>query len=140
MNGNFITVRNNKRVSKVYVDEIIYIIRDRRRIKIVTDVEEYVFYEKMENITYLLSDNFFSSLKGCYVNLSKIKDMMDNRISFENGQELYLGNHSFIRTKQKYYIFLKMQETGLKKLAERMRYSSSCSMVSEENKNGRYLQ
>lgn len=111
--ANYIAVKNNRVVTKVYVNEIEYVLRDKRKLIISTDEGTYTFYEKIGNIAPLLDESFFPSLQGCYINLYKVKKMEDNQVIFDSGNSLYLGNHSFIRTKQKYYLHLKLHESRI---------------------------
>lgn len=110
MSRSYITVAARGSVRKVLVDRIVYLAREGRKLRVVTDDGEYSFYEKLENIVHLLDERFYPCLKGCYVNLEKISHMKDQQMFFENGASYGLGRENFIRTKQRYYYYLKIHE------------------------------
>ena len=103
----YILVLTSNIAAKVKVKDIVYIERDKRKLRLVTDLEEYEYYEKIENIETLLDGRFFPCLKGCYINLEKVVSMRDQKITFEGGQILYLGRENFLKTMQYYKIYLK---------------------------------
>lgn len=93
--------------ARIRISDIVYIQRDKRKIHIVTDLEEYEYYEKMENIEPLLDRRFFPCLKGLYINLNKVVSMRDRKITFEGGQFLYIGRENYLKTAQYYKFYLK---------------------------------
>lgn len=103
----YIFVLASSVAARVKISDIVFIERDKRKIRIVTDLESYEYYEKMENIEPYLDRRFFPCLKGCYINLEKVISMQKQRITFEGGQVLYLGRDNFLKTMQFYKIYLK---------------------------------
>lgn len=107
MSEEHILILTSNLAARVAVSDIIFIERDKRKIRISTDLEVYEYYEKIENIEPLLDRRFFPCLKGCYINLEKVVSMREQKITFKGGQVLYLGRENFLKTKQHYKIYLK---------------------------------
>ena len=107
MKEEYILVLTSNIAARVKISDIVFVERDKRKIRIVTDLEVYEYYEKIENVEPLLDGRFFPCLKGCYINLEKDVSMRDQKITFDGGQVLYLGRENFIKTMQYYKIYLK---------------------------------
>ena len=93
--------------ARIRIRDIVYIERNKRKIRIVTDLEQYEYYEKMKNLEPLLDRRFFPCLKGLYINLNKVVSMHDRIITFEGGQTLLIGRENFLKTAQYYKFYLK---------------------------------
>lgn len=107
MKDRYVLVLTQSVAARINIEDIVFIERDRRKIRIVTNMEEYEYYEKMENIEPLLDGRFFPCLRGCYINLEKVVSMREQRITFEGGHTVYLGRENFLKTLQYYKIYLK---------------------------------
>lgn len=101
-----IIIKNNKVVAKVDTTTILFVEKDKRTLKIVTETREFSYYEKLSNIESSLDDSFFPCRKGCYINMAKVMLMEDNCITFDNGVKYWLGRENFVRTKKAFYNFL----------------------------------
>lgn len=107
MAENYISIISGKVAARVKVSDVVFIERNRRKLHIVTDKDEYDYYEKLENIEPLLDGRFYPCLKGCYINLEKVTSMAEQSIQFENGEVFNLGRENFIKAKQRYMCFLR---------------------------------
>ncbi len=87
----FIPLVTRKFSVKIPINDIVYIRRTERKLKIVIIDGEYEFYEKLEAIEPMLDQRFFHCLKYLIVNLEKVDKMEDNKIFFNNGEIFYLG-------------------------------------------------
>ena len=96
-------IRNWHRIRRVEVEDILYIMRNNRKLMVATNHDKWTYYEKIHNVVPLLNKDFYGALTGLYINLSKVVAMEDNTIVFENGESVSLGNKNFNKTK-KYYI------------------------------------
>lgn len=105
--GDYIVILTSNLAARIKTSDIVYIERDKRKIRVVTDTEAYEYYEKVENIEPYLDRRFFPCLKGCYINLEKVVSMRGQKITFEGGQVIYLGRENFVKTMQYYKIYLK---------------------------------
>ena len=107
MKNRCVMVITSNIAARIRIDDIVYIERDKRKLRIVTDGDTFEYYEKIENVEPFLDRRFFPCLKGCYINLEKVASMRDQKITFEKGQVLYLGRENFMKTLQYYKIYLK---------------------------------
>ena len=92
---------------KVDVEDIIYIQQQQKKLAIVTDDEIYFYYEKLENILCYLDNRFFRVMKKLTVNLDKISMVKEQKIRFQNGDDIYLGRDNYIKIKQKYTAYIR---------------------------------
>lgn len=103
----FIPIVTRNQSIRMETDSIYKIQRDNRRLSILTAEGEFYYYEKLERIEQHLGNNFYSCLKGCLINLDKVKSMKDQTVVFENGQEYNLGRSNYIKTRQVYSAYIK---------------------------------
>ena len=109
MNEEYILIVTKSVVARIKVSDILYIERAKRKIHVVTALEEYEYYERIENVEPFLDGRFFPCLKGCYVNLDKVTSLKDRKIFFEGEKFLLLGRENFLKTVQYYKIYAKNQ-------------------------------
>lgn len=107
----YIPVICGKEAAKVRVSDVVMVMKDKRKLHIVTDKKEYDFYERMEHVEPLLDSRFFCCLKGCYINFEKVASMAEQTIYFDNGSTFGLGRQNFIKTRQRYKLYLKKTVT-----------------------------
>ena len=99
------------------ISEIVYIISDYRKAEIHTMTEMIkVYYTRDEIISYL-DGRFDHCLKTLIINFEMVKGMENGTIRFFNGEQVSLGRGSFIRTKQKFAMFVKNNKKTLAKTA-----------------------
>ena len=103
----YIPIICGKETAKVRVSDVVMVMKDKRKLRIVTDEKVYDFYERIEHVEPLLDSRFFCCLKGCYINLEKVISMTDQTIYFDNGFTFGLGRQNFIKTRQRYKLYLK---------------------------------
>ena len=103
---HFIPLVTRQRSLKVCTDDVVYIQRENRKIKIKTECEIYVYYEKMENVRNALDERFYACLDSLIINLDKVQRMEEQMVYFSNGDTLQLARNCFIRTKQVYAGYL----------------------------------
>ena len=103
----FIPLITRKFSLKVWVDDIVYIQKKDRKLKVATDRVCYEYYEKLQNIEPYLDQRFYYCLKSLVVNLDKIDKMTDQTIFFQNGETFFLGRENYIKAKQTYSAYLK---------------------------------
>lgn len=105
---NYLAVKNNREVSKVPFDEIMYILRDGRRLIVVTPEREYIYYEKIQKAREEADLSFYRVTDGCLVNLLYVKsvDTKRRRVAFLNGDELSIGRDNIAKLKRAFYAYL----------------------------------
>lgn len=104
----YLAVKNKHQVTRVSVEEVMYILRDGRRLIVTTEEKEYVYYERIEAIKSRLSESFYRPLDRCIVNMDYLKsvDVLKRRMIFRNGDELFLGRDACSKTKAAFYSYL----------------------------------
>lgn len=102
----YLPIVSASEVVKVYLDEIVYIESEVRKIHYHTEDGIYSVYAKLDEVAENLPENFFRCHKRCLINLEKVKRMSGNTIYFENGSSIIMGQNNFIKTKHAYKIFL----------------------------------
>lgn len=104
---NYITVVCRRVVRKVYMDDIIYIERNGRKLTIATESEHIEFYEQMKNVCDKLDKRFYPCLQSFLINIEKVDCMENQTIYFHNGEKRPMARDSFVRTKQYFSAYLK---------------------------------
>ena len=102
----YIPIINKSESCKLAINDICYVSRSSRKVSFETENGKIYTYYKIDNIDKILGPEFTRCMSSCIVNMSKIKDLKDNTVFFENGQKLKLGRDSFVRLKQKYNVYL----------------------------------
>lgn len=114
---NFIPVINRREISKVFIENVILIEQELRKVVIYTDTEDeqYSQYGKIDEVEAFLDDRFFRCHHSCLINMKKIVKMREQTIFFENGRKIVVGREKFHAAKQRFAGYL-MQEASSKKL------------------------
>lgn len=105
----FVPVVNRKDCCKVWLEDILYIESEGRRVRIVTENKVYYMYAKLSDLTpYFEGDaRFFQCIKGMVVNFDHVFAMEEQEIFFRNGTKYMLGRASFLKTKQTFICYLR---------------------------------
>ncbi len=91
---------------KIALDEICYIYRSTRKLMFETDGGLKHTYDKLDDIEPFLSPEFFRCMVGCSINLSRIYDMKDLIVFFDNGKIFRPGKETYLKIKRKYNEYL----------------------------------
>ena len=85
MNEGKIYIAANTRwaSTRIDIDEILYIERRLRKIRVVTEDRVIEYYDRMAFITPLLGENFYSVLRGFFVNLERIEEVKEGKVIFD---------------------------------------------------------
>ena len=110
----YLAVINKSESYRLEVSDISYISRNSRRIIFNTDDGVIKTYSKMDQIEDVLGPEFARCMSSCIINMTKIKELKDNTVYFQNGEKLKLGRDTYIRLKQKYNAYLLGLIPGLK--------------------------
>ena len=103
----YIPVITKNRVVKIYLQDIVYIMKKQRKIVIVAEKEQFAYYGRMEIIKCHVDQRFFFCLQNFVINLDKVDRMEDQTIYFVNGETFWLGRDNYVRAKQYYTAYLK---------------------------------
>ncbi|MBO4235496.1 MAG: LytTR family transcriptional regulator DNA-binding domain-containing protein [Firmicutes bacterium] len=101
MEKKYLVVKNRKRVARVEADEIMYVLRDGRRLIVATMEGEYIYYDKMRSVECISGSEFYRLLDRCIVNMNYLKsvEVARRRLRFQNGDELFFGRDACSRMK-----------------------------------------
>jgi DNA-binding LytR/AlgR family response regulator len=84
---NFISVKSNGRLTKIFFSEILYIEAFQEYIKIFTEKERHITYERMKNIEAILPAEKFMRVHRSYiVALSQVKSISGNMLEVAGQQ------------------------------------------------------
>ena len=105
--GKYLVVKTHKGVRKIPFYEILYLIRRGRKIHLSSDQGEIEYAEKLSEIIETLDERFFKALESIYINLDRVKMAEEGRIIFDDESSLLLSRESYVRTKQRLFVYLK---------------------------------
>lgn len=116
-NVRYLPVISRNESCKLRESDICYIIRDRRRLNFETVLGEMHSYGSMDDLEGMLGPDFYRCMSGCIINITRIKDMKDDAVLFENGKYCKMGRDTYRKVKQKFntYLFRIMQKNKDKK-------------------------
>ena len=108
MQKGYVVVKSHKHVTRVEVSEIMYVLRDGRRLILATQSQEYIFYGNMDSVEGVVGKDCCRILARCIVNMAYLKsvDVERRRVIFKNGEELFLGRNACNRLKMIFYRYL----------------------------------
>ncbi len=112
MKEGYVPVITRRYSRKIALDDIVYIEQIQRRLMIVTEKDEFLSYERLENIECLLDERFFHVLKKIVINVEKISVVENRSVTFVNNKNMCLARESYVRTKQIYNAYLKNLISG----------------------------
>ncbi|HKM28863.1 MAG TPA: LytTR family DNA-binding domain-containing protein [Anaerovoracaceae bacterium] len=107
MAKDFIDVVKRRYIERVPIDKILYVERNKRKVRIVTTDQTHEFYTTMEEVVEKLDNRFYLCLKYCAINFERVTKMEDQVIYFDTGDTYLLGKDNYGRTKQRYYAYIK---------------------------------
>jgi len=99
---NFIPIINKKEISKVFIENILLIEQELRKIFIFAEEDQHYKYGKIDELLIYLDDRFFRCHQSCFINMEKIVMMRDQTFFFNNGYKYMVGREKFHLAKQKF--------------------------------------
>ena len=99
---SFIVVWNRRESTKIDIDDILYIERRLRKIYLLTELREIEYYENLKYVEPLLEDYFFKIGSGTFINITKIKSVLEESVIFDCGLEIYIPRKISFRLRQKH--------------------------------------
>lgn len=105
----YIPLINQKECCKIWLNDILYLENEGRKIHIVTTKGTYCKYAKLSELEpYFRGETrFFSAMKRLIINFDHVRAMKNQVIYFNNGTEYSLGRANYLRTKQKFVGYLR---------------------------------
>lgn len=109
INGNFkkISVSFKNTISTINEKDIIYIESDKHVIKIITENEQFLSYEKLSDFMKKLSSSFAAPHKSYVVNMDKIHNINSTRITLKNSATIPVSRSKYHEFKEIYLKYLK---------------------------------
>ncbi len=103
---------------RVFLEDILYIETIERKIIIHTLECRYSFYGKINNLEKYLDSRFTHCLKSLVVNFDMVISMKSGTIYLYGGKTLLIGQHNFIKAKQRYAYYIMHTTKNTSKVAE----------------------
>ena len=135
----YLAVRNRSSVTRVPLEKILYIMREKRKLCVVCSGERYEYYESISKVAPLFGKEFFRVNDGCFINLDLIDRVEGETVFFFGGECLMLSRDAAVKCKQRFYIYIK---TGEQYMAGEMRGETESGVKNTLDKSlsGQYNQ
>lgn len=91
----YIPVETKQETSRVYLDEIIYIEKNRREIILITNNGSVAFYSVMAHIKQYTDERFLDCHRSYLFNMDKIRGMKDQMVHLDPDYYVFLGREAF---------------------------------------------
>ncbi len=102
-----ISIMSNTRCAKVPIDDIEAIEQDGRRLHIITGMDDYICYERIDKVAPLLINrNFYRAMNSIIVNFDRVKEVTSQEVLFVSGQSMAMGKNNLSKLRKAYRSFL----------------------------------
>lgn len=91
MKTNFFEIICAKEKVLINLNEILYIERDSRKIRFVTNGAEYTTYDSLASLLSRLPENFIRCHTGYIVNINYVVSIHSNYLIMHNDQKISIG-------------------------------------------------
>ena len=116
MKEEFIPFIKKSETSKIYIERIMLIEQDLRKIVILTEEGEYSKYGKLAELSKYLDGRFFQCHNSYIINMDKVIRMREQTIFFENGYTIMISRDKFTFAKQCFANYILSKSGNLKGL------------------------
>lgn len=106
MAHKFLSIKTKRATEKIFLDDIIYIEKDRSRAKLITVDKERIIYSNMQDIRRHMDERFLSCHRSYLFNMDKIICMTNQTIYMEQGYQTQLGRETFRRGRRMFDQYL----------------------------------
>lgn len=136
--NNSIVIVSGNTFARIKFSDIEMIEQIGRKIKVCTENDEYIFYDRINDMaSALLGSTFYRAMKSLIVNFDKMVNIKDGVLIFESGRKFAIGRNNYLILKRsfknylmKYPPFSDCDTFGKNKL----------SFVSEENQTNNIVE
>lgn len=111
MMRRYIPVETKKETGRVYLGEIIYIEKQRRKAVLVTATRSITLYCGMKELKQYTDERFLDCHRSYLFNMDKILSMTDQCIFMEQGHCVSLGQECFSRGRKQYRSYLRRKKS-----------------------------
>ena len=88
---NFLEIVCAKEKVLINVNEILYIERDARKVRLITNVAEYTTYDSLTSLLNRLPDNFIRCHTGYIVNMDYVVSIHSNYLVMKDDRKISIG-------------------------------------------------
>jgi len=111
MREGFIPFINRSEASKIYIEHILLIEQNLRKIVIFTEEGRYSRYGKISELAEYLDGRFIKCHSSYIINMDKVTRMREQTIFFQNGYTIMIGRDTFTVAKQCFRNYILKQST-----------------------------
>lgn len=105
--NNSIIIISGNTFARIKFEDIEMIEQIGRKIKVCTESEEYLFYDKMNDIaSILIESTFYRAMKSLIVNFDKMVNIRDGILIFESGRKFAIGRNNYLSLKRSFKNYL----------------------------------
>jgi DNA-binding LytR/AlgR family response regulator len=115
MREEFIPFVNRSETSKIYIENIMLIEQERRKIIILTEDNKYSWYGKIGELSEYLDNRFLKCHSSYIINMDKVIRMREQTIFFENGYTIMVGRDKFVFAKQLFARYIQTKNKHIRK-------------------------
>lgn len=105
-NGHVLLIKNAGEIIRIHLNDIYYIESDRRKVKVVCRMGEYVTYDKLANIALQVGVDFVQCHKSWLVNMRYIKELKQEGILLENDMQIMVSQKRYKETRERFLDYL----------------------------------
>ena len=95
-------MRIRRGIYVVPMKEIIYMEKERRRMRVHTQSRDYYYYVRFVDVMPHLDGRFTRSHRSFILNMDRIVRLENRRIVMDDGSEIFFGKATFQRLKKDY--------------------------------------
>lgn len=107
--GKYLNLKNKKGFVYLEVDDISYIVSDKRKISIVTSNANYEFYMKLDEISEMLGNCFLRTHQSYLANMKKIFQFTTTELILNDGNKVPISEKRYYSAKKEYLNYIKTQ-------------------------------
>lgn len=93
-------IHKNQGIYALPLDDIVYMEKDLRKIKVYVRNTSIEFYGKFTDIMCYLDNRFLYCHRSYVINMDKIVTMSSNSILVENNRNIYMGRDTYGKAKK----------------------------------------
>ena len=112
----------------IALPDIIMIRRDGHCFRIILENREYRMYCRREELERYLDDRFCLMVAGWYINFGQVSHMEQGTVWFRDGSLAVPGRDAYIRTRQRFNIYIREYTGVLQRTGQFLRGTGSAAL------------
>ena len=105
-------VRIRGSIHLVPIEEILFMEKERRRIRVHTAKKDYRYYARFDELVERLDGRFIWCHRSYIVNMERVAYLEDMHIGMDDSTEVVFGKNTFHRFKRQFDTYLERQAEG----------------------------